>query len=195
MIFSGIGSKTFPIGKGGNYRPVTFQYITLTGTPGTVSFEQFESQMSGTLPGSTNIDPNRYWDFSQSGSSAFTYKVTLDPTGFASTGTDVQLKKDGGTITSNGTTTPNYTNSTNYSAISSPTSISLGSNCSATPAYAGSDQTGAATCGLTTVTLAGNTPAKGTGAWTVVIRSRRFFWFMLQVQHQHSVEQQERLIH
>jgi hypothetical protein len=35
-------------------------------------------------------------------------------------------------------------------------------------ANAGPDQTGAATCGLTTVTLAGNTPAVGTGLWTIV---------------------------
>ena len=30
------------------------------------------------------------------------------------------------------------------------------------------DQTGASTCGLTTVTLGGNTPTVGTGAWTIV---------------------------
>jgi hypothetical protein len=32
---------------------------------------------------------------------------------------------------------------------------------------AGPDQTGASTCGLTTVSLAGNSPKKGTGAWTI----------------------------
>ena len=35
-------------------------------------------------------------------------------------------------------------------------------------ANAGLDQTGASTCGLTTVTLAGNNPTVGTGNWTVV---------------------------
>jgi hypothetical protein len=41
---------------------------------------------------------------------------------------------------------------------------------SATPtvANAGADQTGAATCGLTSVTLAGNAPATGTGTWSIV---------------------------
>ena len=167
IVFSGTGGKVFPIGKGGNYRPVTFQYITLTGTPSTVSFEQFESQMSGSLPSGTNIDPNRYWDFSQSGGTSFTYKVTLDPTGFTSTGTVGQLKKDGAPITFNTTTTPNYTNSASYSTISSPTSISLGCDCSSTSASAGPDQNGLATCELTNITLAGNTPPFGTGVWTV----------------------------
>jgi len=36
-----------------------------------------------------------------------------------------------------------------------------------TTANAGSDQTGAATCGLTQVTLAANTPAVGTGSWSI----------------------------
>ena len=37
-----------------------------------------------------------------------------------------------------------------------------------TTADAGPDQTGAATCGLTSVTLAANTPVVGTGLWTIV---------------------------
>src|SRR5678810_844261 len=37
-----------------------------------------------------------------------------------------------------------------------------------TTANAGPDQTGAATCGLTSVTLAGNTPTVGTGSWSIV---------------------------
>ncbi len=37
-----------------------------------------------------------------------------------------------------------------------------------TTAIAGDDQTSSATCGLTQVTLAGNTPTVGTGAWSIV---------------------------
>ncbi|HEY8894137.1 MAG TPA: HYR domain-containing protein, partial [Niastella sp.] len=37
-----------------------------------------------------------------------------------------------------------------------------------TTANAGPDQTGAATCGLTSVTLAANTPTAGTGSWSIV---------------------------
>lgn len=40
--------------------------------------------------------------------------------------------------------------------------------CDPVTANAGPDQTGAATCGLTTVTLAANNPAPGTGQWSVV---------------------------
>ena len=45
--------------------------------------------------------------------------------------------------------------------------VSITFNQTPTVANAGPDQTGAATCGLTTVTLAANTPAVGTGAWTI----------------------------
>src|SRR5207248_10202066 len=41
-------------------------------------------------------------------------------------------------------------------------------NANHTTSNAGPDQTSAATFGLTTVTLAANTPTVGTGAWTVV---------------------------
>jgi hypothetical protein len=41
-------------------------------------------------------------------------------------------------------------------------------NQNPTAANAGPDQTGAATCGLTSVTLAGNTATVGTGAWSIV---------------------------
>src|SRR5439155_27299915 len=41
-------------------------------------------------------------------------------------------------------------------------------NQNPTASNAGPDQTGAATCGLTTVTLAANTPVVGTGSWSIV---------------------------
>ncbi|MEO6452650.1 MAG: DUF2341 domain-containing protein [Ginsengibacter sp.] len=41
-------------------------------------------------------------------------------------------------------------------------------NQAPTTSAAGADQTGAATCGLTTVTLAANAPSIGTGAWSIV---------------------------
>jgi hypothetical protein len=40
-------------------------------------------------------------------------------------------------------------------------------NRNPTASNAGADQTGSATCGLTQVTLAGNTPTVGTGAWSI----------------------------
>ncbi len=46
--------------------------------------------------------------------------------------------------------------------------VAITFNRKPTVANAGPDQTGASTCGLTTVTLAGNVPTVGTGSWTVV---------------------------
>jgi len=166
-IYAATGSQTFPIGKGGNYRPLTFQYISLTGTS-TVTAEQVETAITGTLPAGVNRNNSRTWNISQAGGSGLNYKVTLDGTGDAVTGTVVMLKKDGvGVISSNTATTPNYTNTSGFTTINTPTYLTLASACSMT-ANAGADITGGATCGQTTVTLAANTPTYGTGLWTVV---------------------------
>lgn len=166
ITYNATGSKTFPIGKGSAYRPITLQFLTLTGTS-VVTAEQFETALTGTLPASTNLDASRYWSVSQTGASAFTYKVSLDGTGYTPSGTVVLLKKDGTTISSNTISTPNYTNATAFNTLNSQ--FALGSNCSAsTTSNAGGNQTGPSTCGLTTVTLSANTPAYGTGLWTVV---------------------------
>jgi autotransporter-associated beta strand protein len=73
-------------------------------------------------------------------------------------------------------TTPNLTAVTYYQAvvtsgvcsedISTMATVSI--NELPTTANAGADQTGAATCGLTTVTLDGNAPTVGTGTWSIV---------------------------
>jgi autotransporter-associated beta strand protein len=41
-------------------------------------------------------------------------------------------------------------------------------NTNPSTANAGADQTGSTTCGLTTITLAGNSPAAGTGVWSII---------------------------
>jgi autotransporter-associated beta strand protein len=73
-------------------------------------------------------------------------------------------------------TTPNLTAVTYYQAvvtsgvcsedISTMATVSI--NELPTAANAGADQTGAATCGLTTVSLNGNNPTVGTGIWSIV---------------------------
>jgi hypothetical protein len=165
-VFSATGSKNFPVGKGGNYRPLDFNYTALTGTS-TVSVNQSESALTGTLPASTNLNNSRTWDITQTGGSAFTYKVTLDATGDVVSGTVVMLKKESGTITSNAATAPNYTNTTGFTTLTGTNNFTTGSTCTVS-ANAGPDQTNSATCGLTSVTLAANTPTFGTGAWSVV---------------------------
>jgi hypothetical protein len=107
-VYSAIGTKTFPIGKGGNYRPITLNYTALTGTS-TVTANQTEGALSGTPPGNTTLFADRYWTVTQSGGSAFTYNITLDGTGFTPTGDLVVVKDDAGTMVSYTPTTPNYT--------------------------------------------------------------------------------------
>jgi len=56
---------------------------------------------------------------------------------------------------------------TNGVCVSLDTTI-ITFNQNPTTANAGSNQTGSSTCGLTTVTLAGNTPTVGTGTWSII---------------------------
>ncbi len=80
-IYSGIGSKNFPIGKGGNAREVILNYTSLTGTS-TVTAEQFESTIPGTIPALYTAQPGRHWDISQSGGTSYVYDITLDGSSF-----------------------------------------------------------------------------------------------------------------
>jgi hypothetical protein len=129
QTFSSAGTKAFPIGRGGNYRPVTFNYTALTGTS-VVTAEQTESGMAGTLPANTTLlTTGRYWTISQSGGTDLQYYVTLDATGYTASNTVMMLKKDAGTILSYSTTAsaPGYTNET---ALTSMSDFALGElNC------------------------------------------------------------------
>ncbi len=161
-VYTTTGSAVFPVGKAGVYRPVGFQYTALTGTS-TVSVNQIETTLTGTLPADTNLNNARTWDISQTGGSAFTYNVTLDPNGDTTTGTIAMLKKESGTITSNATTSPNFTNANGFTTLTGTNNFTLGSTCTVT-SNAGTNQT---ICTGASVTLAANTPSFGTGAWTV----------------------------
>ena len=161
-VYPSATSLVFPIGKGGNYRPVTLQYTSLTGTS-TTTIEQFETALTGTLPSSTNLNNTRYWDVSQTGGTGVAYKIQLDATGDTPSGTIVMLKKESGTITSNAVTTPNYTNTTSFTGMTGTVSFTLGSNCTQT-SVAGSNTT---TCDGSSVVLAANAPTYGSGVWSV----------------------------
>ncbi len=165
-VYTSAASLTFPVGKGGNYRPLNFEYTALTGTS-TVTVQQIELALTGTLPGSTNLNNGRTWDISQSGGSAFSYKVTLDGTGDAISGTVVMLKKESGTITDHATTSPDFTNTTDFTTLTGTNNFTLGSTCTIT-ADAGADQIGSSTCGFTTVQLDAVVPAFGTGLWSII---------------------------
>jgi hypothetical protein len=108
--YASTGSKAYPIGKGGNYRPLTFQYTGLTGTS-VVTAEQFESGLTGTLPALTELlTTDRYWTITQSGGSNAEFFVTLDPTGYTPSRPVVILRQNAGEIASFASASPNYTN-------------------------------------------------------------------------------------
>jgi hypothetical protein len=126
IAFSSLGTKPFPIGKGGNYRPVTLQFTGLTGTS-TVTAEQFETGLSGTLPENTTmLTTGRHWTINQAGGSNMQYFVKLDATDYTPSRPVLMVKQDAGTMVSGATTTPDYTNSTAFGTFSE---FGLGEAC------------------------------------------------------------------
>jgi len=158
------GPIVFPLGKGGNYRPLTFNYSTLSGIS-IVTAEQIEAPLSGTLPANVVLGGNRYWRISQDGGSSFNYNLTLDPTGFYIPGTVLMLKKESGTITGHATTSPNYTNSTDFNTLTGNNEITLGMDCSGVISNAGNAQS---FCVDGSAVLSANVPSPGTGIWSVI---------------------------
>jgi len=114
--YSSIGSKVFPIGKGGNYRPLTLNYTALTGTS-TVTAEQMEGLIPGTIPADIAVYNGRYWQISQTGGSNFAYSLTLDGTSWTPTSYAKILKGDGATNAHFSVTTPNYTNTSSFTSF------------------------------------------------------------------------------
>ena len=163
--FASAGSKIFPTGKGGNYRPLTFNFTALNAAT-TITVEQFEAALAGALPANVTLFTDRYWDITKSATgTTFTYFVTLDPTGFAPIGFVKILKKESGTITANASTIPNYTNTTGFTTFAGTTngtnSFALGADCSSA-ANAGAAL--AAICqGGTSAPLGGSVTGTATG--------------------------------
>lgn len=116
IVFCSPGSKTFPIGKGGNYRPLSMDYTTLTGTS-TVTAEQMEGNLPGTIPDDIELFSTRYWQLSETGGSSYSFNLTLDGTGWSPTSYLKILKGDGSTNTYHTATTPYFTNSTAFTSF------------------------------------------------------------------------------
>ena len=118
-------ARTFPIGKGAAYRPVTFTYDSNPGSR-TVLLEQFETGFPGALPSTASQFGTRYWNITQSSVGA-SYKVTLDAGPATTSGTVVMIRREGtGASTSNEVTTPNYTNLTSYTTTDVSNDVSFG---------------------------------------------------------------------
>jgi hypothetical protein len=160
IAFSSLDAKPFPIGKGGNYRPVTLQFTGLTGTS-TVTAEQFETGLSGTLPENTTwLTTGRHWTINQAGGSNMQYFVRLDATGYTPSRPVLMVKQDAGTMVSGATTTPDYTNSTAFGTFSE---FGLGEACinPTTGGTLSSDQAGCDSFDPTEIT--GTAPSGNTG--------------------------------
>jgi len=124
--FSTPGTKHFPIGKEGNYRPLTLQFSALTGTS-IVEAEQFETPLTGDLPENTTLmTTGRHWKINQTGGSELACSITLDPTDYTPARPVVMLKQDNGFIISAATTTPTYTNLLAFTSFSE---FGLGEEC------------------------------------------------------------------
>ncbi|MEI9919854.1 MAG: DUF6443 domain-containing protein [Bacteroidota bacterium] len=116
---------------------------------------------------------------SRCGTGTVGLSITSAPTDFVarwfdSSGTTVLFTSSG----SLSWTTPSISATTSYmvawyrpedGCTSGKVSITATVLTAPTTANAGPDQTSSATCGLTTVTLAGNTPSVGTGSWSITV--------------------------
>ncbi len=81
--YSATGSKAFPVGKGGEYRPLDFNYTAVDATSW-VEAEAFASGFPGTLTPAQAVIASfgsRYWTLTQSGAGSFTYSATFLDTG------------------------------------------------------------------------------------------------------------------
>lgn len=95
------------------------------------------------------------------------------------TGTWSVVSGSGGSFTNSSSPTTTFTGTpgstyilrwtiSNNPCVPTTDDVTIKFNQYPTTASAGPDQTNASTCGLTTVTLAGNNPLAGTGSWTIV---------------------------
>jgi autotransporter-associated beta strand protein len=171
LIYPVAGSQTFPIGKGGNERPVTLNYTALTGSS-TVTVEQFEAAMGGTVPPSTTQFNSRYWTVSQTGGSGLTYNLTVNGTGFSPAATPVILQQGTpDTSYSASVSAPNYT----ASGITTVGSFTLGDYVPSASQLAFTTSVQTLTAGVTSGTMtvqlqnSGNAPLNTTTNLTVLL--------------------------
>ncbi|MBN2765096.1 MAG: T9SS type A sorting domain-containing protein [Paludibacteraceae bacterium] len=93
-------SKLYPIGNGGEYRPLTLEYTTFSADSSTIQVEQFETGISGTIPDNITYQTERHWNLTEtSGNSDGNYTLTLNGSPFTPTATAKILRGDGTTNT------------------------------------------------------------------------------------------------
>ncbi|MEI6753051.1 MAG: fibronectin type III domain-containing protein [Paludibacter sp.] len=157
LIYGSTGSKTFPIGAGVIYRPVTINATALDVTPSTFTVSQTESAWSGTLPANTTSTLARNWTIAQTGSTAYAYNLTLDGTGFTPVSTAKILENNAGTVTS-------YSTTGTYSTTGLTSVGSFGLGDYTAPTISGIPTIGTATAGNAQASVAFTAPTSDGGS-------------------------------
>jgi hypothetical protein len=113
--FTTTGSKFFPVGKGGFYRPLTYNCLTLSGSS-MVEVELILDIIPGTIP--PNISTiNRYWAVAQTGGSGITFRLTCNDNDIIPCCYVRMLQYDGINVNAHETEAPDYTNKIAFSAF------------------------------------------------------------------------------
>ena len=184
----GTGTWTIVSGTGGNIIAPTSPTTTFAGTAGTAYVLRWT--ISNSPCTSTSDDVNVTFNMEptvafagpdQSGVATCGLTTTTLAANTPAVGTGLWsiLSGSGGTVTTPTNPTSSFTGTAGSTYVlrwtvinppCSPTSddVSITFNQAPTVANAGADQTGAAMCGLTTVTLAANSAVIGTGSWSIV---------------------------
>ncbi|MFV8348038.1 hypothetical protein ACNQGX_18270, partial [Flavobacterium sp. ZB4P13] len=183
----GTGAWTITSGAGGTVTMPTSATSTFTGTAGTTYTLRWTISNAPCTASSDDVNvtfnqnptaSNAGADQTGAGTCGLT-TVTLGGNAPAvGTGAWTITSGAGGTVTTPTSATSTFTGTagtaytlrwtiSNAPCTASSDDVNVTFNQNPTASNAGADQTGAGTCGLTTVTLAGNAPAVGTGAWTI----------------------------
>ena len=184
----GTGAWTIQSGTGGSFTDPTLFNTTFSGSVGTTYVLRWTINNPPCISTFDDVTVT----FSQSPTSA---NAGPDQTGLSTCGlTTVTLAANtpvvgtgvwsivsgfGGTVTTPTSPTSTFTGTagttytlrwtiTNAPCVASTDDVDITFSLNPTTANAGPDQTGVTTCGLTTVTLAANSPVTGTGAWSIV---------------------------
>jgi gliding motility-associated-like protein len=185
-----VGSGTWSImsGAGGSFTDASLFNTTFSGTPGTTyvlrwtisnppcvaSFDDVSIKFN-LEPTIADAGP----DQTGAATCGLTVVTLAANTPVVGTGTWSIISGAGGSFGNSSVNNTTFTGTAGTSyvlrwTISNPPctpstdDVNITFNQNPTTAVAGPDQSGAATCGLTTITLAGNNPVVGTGAWSIV---------------------------
>ncbi|HVM59820.1 MAG TPA: HYR domain-containing protein [Verrucomicrobiae bacterium] len=135
QVYSGTGPRTFPIGNGGNFRPLALN-STQAGAS-TITVEQFESALTGALPTNTCRLENRFWTVTRAEGSSFTYDITLNAPGFTPANPLI-LKRDGSIVSFAATQAGSSFTVTGLASLSD---FAMGETCTPPTATVSGDQT------------------------------------------------------